>query len=44
MLAVGLAAAWVFAKFAHGGWAQHVLPRAGCTALGLAALSWLEVE
>ena len=30
VLAVGLAAAWVFAKFAHGGWAQHVLPRAGC--------------
>lgn len=44
VLAVGLAAAWVFAKFAHGGWAQHVLPRAGCTALGLAALIWLDAE
>ena len=44
MLAVGVAAAWVFAKFAHGGWAQHVLPRAGCTALGLAALIWLDAE
>ena len=40
----GLAAAWVFAKFAHGGWAQHVLPRAGCMALGLAALIWLDAE
>ena len=44
VLAVGVAAAWVFAKFAHGGWAQHVLPRAGCTALGLAALIWLDAE
>lgn len=44
VLAVGLAAAWVFAKFAHGGWAQHILPRAGCTALGLAALIWLDAE
>ena len=44
VLAVGLAAAWVFAKFAHGGWAQHVLPRAGCTVLGLAALIWLDAE
>lgn len=45
VLAVGLAAAWVFAKFAHGGWAQHVLPpQRACTALGLAALIWLDAE
>ena len=38
VLAVGMAAALVFARLARGGWAQHFLLRAGCTALGAAAL------
>ena len=31
VLAVGLAAALVFARLARGGWTQRLLPRAGCT-------------
>lgn len=38
VLAVGMAAALVFARLARGGWTQHFLLRAGCTALGAAAL------
>ena len=38
VLAVGMAAALVFARLARGGWTQHFLLRAGCTVLGAAAL------
>ena len=38
VLAVGMAAALVFARLARGGWTQHFLLRAGCTMLGAAAL------
>ena len=44
VLAVGLAAALVFARLARGGWAQRLLPRAGCTVLGVLALVWLNAQ
>ena len=44
VLAVGLAAALVFARLARGGWTQRFLPRAGCTALGVLALVWLNAQ
>ena len=44
MLAVGLAAALVFARLARGGWTQRLLPRAGCTVLGVLALVWLNAQ
>ena len=44
MLAVGLAAALVFARLARGGWTQRLLPRAGCTVLGALALVWLNAQ
>lgn len=44
VLAVGLAAALVFAQLAHGGWTQRLLPRAGCTVLGALALVWLNAQ
>ena len=44
VLAVGLAAALVFARLARGGWAQRLLPRAGCTVLGALALVWLNAQ
>lgn len=44
VLAVGMAAALVFAKLARGGWTQRLLPRAGCTALGALAFVWLNAE
>ena len=34
VLAVGMAAALVFARLARGGWTQHFLLRAGCAVLG----------
>ena len=42
VLAVGMAAALVFARLARGGWTQHFLLRAGCTMLGAAAFVWLD--
>lgn len=44
VLAVGMAAALVFARLARGGWAQRLLPRAGCTVLGALALVWLNAQ
>lgn len=44
VLAVGLAAALVFARLARGGWTQRLLPRAGCTVLGVLALVWLNAH
>lgn len=44
VLAVGLAAALVFARLARGGWTQRLLPRAGCTVLGALALVWLNAQ
>ena len=44
VLAVGLAAALVFARLARGGWTQRLLPRAGCTVLGVLALVWLNAQ
>ena len=44
VLAVGLAAALVFAQLARGGWTQRLLPRAGCTVLGALALVWLNAQ
>ena len=44
VLAVGLAAALVFARLARGGWTQRLLPRAGCTVLGALALAWLNAQ
>ena len=44
VLAVGLAAALVFARLARGGWTQRLLPRAGCTLLGALALVWLNAQ
>ena len=43
-LAVGLAAALVFARLARGGWTQRLLPRAGCTLLGALALGWRNAQ
>ena len=44
VLAGGMAAALVFARLARGGWAQRLLPRAGCTVLGALALVWLNAQ
>lgn len=44
VLAVGLAAALVFAQLARGGWTQRLLPRAGCTVLGALGLVWLNAQ
>lgn len=42
VLAVGMAAALVFARLARGGWTVRFAPRAVCTALGVAAFVWLD--
>ena len=42
VLAVGMAAALVFARLARGGWTVRFAPRAACTALGVAAFVWLD--
>lgn len=42
VLAVGMAAALIFAELAHGSWTVRLAPRAACTALGVAAFVWLD--
>lgn len=42
VLAVGMAAALIFAELAHGSWTVRFAPRAACTALGVAAFVWLD--
>lgn len=42
VLAVGMAAALIFAELAHGSWTVRLAPRAACTALGIAAFVWLD--
>ena len=42
VLAVGMAAALVFAELAHGSWTVRFAPRTACTALGVAAFVWLD--
>lgn len=44
VLAVGMAAALVFAKLAHGSWTARLAPRAGCTMLGVLAVLWLNAQ
>lgn len=42
VLAVGMAAALIFAELVHGSWTVRFAPRAACTALGVAAFVWLD--
>ena len=44
VLAIGLAAALVFARLARGAWTERLLPRAACTVLGVLALVWLDAQ
>lgn len=44
VLAVGLAAALVFARLAHAPWTSRFRPRALCTGLGIAALVLLDAQ
>ena len=42
VLAVGMAAALIFAELAQGRWTARLAPRAACTALGVPAFVWLD--
>lgn len=44
VLAVGMAAALIFAQMGRGAWTQRLAPRVGCTVLGVVALVWLDAQ
>ena len=44
VLAVGMAAALIFAQLGRGAWTQRLAPRVGCTVLGVVALVWLDAQ